>query len=82
MSTGIVNQFELHSPAKINLFLELLGRREDGFHELVTVISPVSIYDTLRFRARGHGDIRLSFSDRLRERRFFHRGRSGCAVVC
>ncbi|MEM7453695.1 MAG: 4-(cytidine 5'-diphospho)-2-C-methyl-D-erythritol kinase [Planctomycetota bacterium] len=50
MNTATSNQFELHSPAKINLFLELLGRRPDGFHELVTIISPVSIYDTLRFR--------------------------------
>ena len=37
-------------PAKINLFLEILGRRPDGYHELATVMAPVSVYDTLELR--------------------------------
>lgn len=41
-------------PAKINLFLEVLGRRPDGYHELATVMAPVGICDTLEVRpARG-----------------------------
>ena len=41
-------------PAKLNLFLEVLGRRPDGYHELATVMAPVSVYDTLELRpARG-----------------------------
>ncbi len=44
------NPLCVHAPAKVNLFLELLRRRDDGFHEIETVISPVSIYDTLCFR--------------------------------
>ena len=36
------------SPAKINLFLRLLGRREDGFHELATLIQAVDLGDSIR----------------------------------
>ncbi len=41
-------------PAKLNLFLEILGRRPDGYHELATVMAPVGICDVLEVRpARG-----------------------------
>src|SRR6185295_11390869 len=40
----------LRCPAKLNLFLEVLGRRPDGYHELSTVMAPVGIYDTLTVR--------------------------------
>lgn len=36
------------APAKINLSLKILGRRNDGFHELDTLIAPISLYDELR----------------------------------
>ena len=35
------------APAKINLALKVLGRREDGFHEIETLISPISLADTI-----------------------------------
>jgi 4-diphosphocytidyl-2-C-methyl-D-erythritol kinase len=34
-------------PSKINLFLGIRGRRTDGYHELVTVLQTVSLYDTV-----------------------------------
>ncbi len=37
----------LDSHAKINLFLEILGKRPDGFHELVTVMQQISLADSL-----------------------------------
>jgi len=43
----------LEAPAKINLFLRVLGRRADGFHELVTVLQTVDLCDTLQVRLRG-----------------------------
>ncbi len=54
------NQIEVQSPAKVNLFLELLGQREDGFHQIETVISAVSIFDTLRFSPRRDDQIKLT----------------------
>ena len=35
------------SPAKVNLWLEVLGRREDGFHEIVSLMAPVALEDRL-----------------------------------
>lgn len=49
------------SPCKVNLLLNILGRREDGFHELETVMVPVPITDTLVFE-RARSDIHLECS--------------------
>jgi 4-diphosphocytidyl-2-C-methyl-D-erythritol kinase len=38
----------VRAPAKVNLFLAIRGRRPDGYHELVTVLQSVSLYDWLR----------------------------------
>ncbi len=35
------------APAKINLILRILGKRIDGYHELITLMSPVSLYDDI-----------------------------------
>lgn len=39
----------VNTPAKLNLFLEVLGRRPDGYHELETVMVSIGLYDTLLF---------------------------------
>lgn len=39
----------LLSPAKINLFLHIEGKRSDGFHELETLMCPVNCFDELEF---------------------------------
>ena len=41
------NTLELSSPAKINLWLRVLGRREDGFHEVQTRLCKVAVHDTV-----------------------------------
>ncbi len=38
---------KISTPAKINLLLEILGKRPDGFHELATWMIPVGIFDTI-----------------------------------
>jgi 4-diphosphocytidyl-2-C-methyl-D-erythritol kinase len=43
------------SPAKINLFLAVTGRRPDGFHDLVSVAAPLDFGDELRAEAGGRG---------------------------
>ena len=42
------------SPAKINLTLEILGKRPDGFHELATWMLPVGLYDALEIEPASH----------------------------
>jgi 4-diphosphocytidyl-2-C-methyl-D-erythritol kinase len=39
---------EVRAPAKINLSLRILGRRKDGFHEIDTLIAPISLYDEIK----------------------------------
>jgi 4-diphosphocytidyl-2-C-methyl-D-erythritol kinase len=52
---------EKQSPCKVNLLLNILGKRTDGFHELETVLQPVRVFDRLSFRRAGQG-IQLSCS--------------------
>lgn len=47
-------------PAKLNLFLELLARRDDGFHEIDTVMVPIDWCDELRVSRTNHPGIDLS----------------------
>ncbi len=49
----------LPAPAKINLFLHVVGRRDDGYHLLQTVFRLVDLHDNLRFRPAKDGEIRL-----------------------
>jgi 4-diphosphocytidyl-2-C-methyl-D-erythritol kinase len=37
----------LDCPAKVNLYLDVVGKRPDGYHDLVTVMAPISLYDTI-----------------------------------
>jgi len=41
---------KIRAPAKVNLFLRVLGRRPDGYHLLDTLIVPVSLYDVIEIR--------------------------------
>jgi len=61
MRTGNTeNQIRISAPAKINFFLELLGPRGDGFHEIDTVMQTVSLSDKLSFRLRDDDALRLT----------------------
>ncbi len=50
------------APAKINLNLRILGKRPDGFHELETLMVPISLADQLTFQKREQG-ISMTCSD-------------------
>lgn len=50
----------IRSPAKVNLFLDVLGKREDGYHQIDTIMCPVTLFDELRFESRI--DRRIDFS--------------------
>ncbi len=44
------NAVVVWAPAKVNLFLEVLHKRPDGYHEIATLMVAVSLYDTLEFK--------------------------------
>ena len=48
------------APAKLNLFLHVVGRRSDGYHLLQTLFRFVDHGDRLRFSPRADGDVRLA----------------------
>ena len=54
-----MNSLVLPSPAKLNLFLHILGRRPDGYHELQTLFQFLNYGDTLTLTARTDGRIVL-----------------------
>ena len=54
-------RLEKSSPCKVNLLLNILGKRADGFHELETVMQTVNICDAMSFERGGSG-IQLSCS--------------------
>ena len=48
------------APAKINLSLRVLGRRSDGFHEIETLIAPISLSDEIKIERRS-GKHKIAF---------------------
>ncbi|MGH8493012.1 MAG: 4-(cytidine 5'-diphospho)-2-C-methyl-D-erythritol kinase [Moraxellaceae bacterium] len=55
-----MKSFSLPAPAKLNLFLHIIGRREDGYHQLQTVFQFIAEADILHFTHRDDGQITLS----------------------
>ena len=54
---------EALAPAKLNLFLEVLGKRPDGYHEVETLMVAVDLRDTLTFADDPSGRITLRCDD-------------------
>ena len=57
------NSLKFPSFAKINWYLRILGKRPDGYHELITVLQTVSLHDDLEFDLREDGKINLVCDD-------------------
>jgi len=49
----------IQTPAKLNLFFEVLGKRADGYHEIETLMCPIGWYDTLCFGRTSSEDLEL-----------------------
>ncbi len=70
-----INGISVKAPAKINLFLEILGKRNDGYHEIETVMQEIDLFDYLRFEEIEEG-IRLKCKDKsipLNENNLVHK---------
>jgi len=53
------NGVHLFAPAKLNLRLKVIGQRPDGYHELVSIMVPVGLFDELDIRLQSAQGIRL-----------------------
>ena len=53
----------LRAPAKINLGLRVLGRRADGYHDIVSLMVPVGLFDTVRMESGPAAGIELICPD-------------------
>lgn len=53
-------EIKLKAPAKINLSLDVLGRRPDGYHELATVMQTVDLYDEITLTDNDSGKVTVS----------------------
>lgn len=52
------------APAKLNLSLDVLGKRPDGFHEVEMVMTPIDLTDRIELRLLDHDDIKVSLDSR------------------
>ena len=50
---------EILAPAKINLHLEVVGKRPDGYHELETIMQSIGLLDRIQFRIRDDDQIKI-----------------------
>jgi 4-diphosphocytidyl-2-C-methyl-D-erythritol kinase len=50
-----MNRLILPSPSKVNLYLEVLGRRDDGYHEIRSIAVLTDLCDTIVLERRGRG---------------------------
>ncbi|MBL8814396.1 MAG: 4-(cytidine 5'-diphospho)-2-C-methyl-D-erythritol kinase [Planctomyces sp.] len=58
-----MSRIELLSPAKLNIFLEVIGKRSDGYHELETVMLRTDLSDLMVFEQTSGTQIELRLSD-------------------
>ena len=54
-----MNSITLLSPAKVNLTLEVLGKRPDGYHEIRSIIQPINLFDEVRINLRNGEGIEI-----------------------
>ena len=60
LGTGHSSLHSVKAPAKLNLRLKITGRRPDGYHELVSIMVPIDLFDFLELKVIGEREIELS----------------------
>ena len=54
-----MRRLSLQSPAKVNLYLKVINKRKDGFHNIVTLFERINLFDEILLTANSTGDIRI-----------------------
>ena len=67
LQANSADELVLHAPAKLNLSLAVLDRRPDGFHEIESLMVPVSVSDQLHVRRAPAGvfSLEVTFAGKL-----------------
>lgn len=58
-------EIKIKSPAKINLALDIKGKRDDGYHNVEMVMQSVNLYDVITITSADHKDIKINFNKDL-----------------
>ncbi len=58
------SEISVFAPAKINLFLEVLGKRPDGYHEIDTLFAKISLGDDIKISVEPANEIKISLKMR------------------
>ena len=53
-------EIKIKAPAKINLTLEVLGKRPDGYHNISTVMQAIDLYDVITLTDNDSGKVTIS----------------------
>ncbi len=59
-----MKETRLKAPAKVNLFLEVTGKRKDGYHDLATIFARIALCDELRLKKTSGPGVRLAVTDK------------------
>lgn len=62
-----MNQIKIKCPAKINLTLEVLNKRPDGFHNIKSIMQMISLYDYLDIKIKHAGENKIMLSGNSNE---------------
>lgn len=62
LSKGFI---EIHAPAKINLFLQVLGKRPDGFHNINSLMQAITLFDRLKIKKIDEPECKITLSGNL-----------------
>lgn len=60
-----MNTVTVNAPAKINLMLDVTGKRDDGYHTLLTIMQSISLADTVSLTPNNSGKITIQCNDSM-----------------
>ncbi len=53
-------KYTCKAPAKINLAIDVIAKRPDGYHEISTIMQSISLYDIITLEANGSGEVSVN----------------------
>lgn len=68
MEATEITEVRIEAPAKINLYLDILKRRSDGYHEVEMIMQTVSLFDVVTIRKTDDCDISLTCTCKIADR--------------